>query len=194
MRPKSFWSVALLLTVATFVASAATMGLQAAQPEPERWIHVEINGDSGENMNLNLPLAAIEAAIALAPNAIVQDGQLQLGAESEVSVTAIRAMWQELQEAGDTEFITIQREGQNVRITRDVNTIHVDVTGSDGDASAEVRVEIPVPVVDALLSGEGDALNVRAAIKELSTLCGEMVRVIEPDNSVRIWIDKSPTQ
>ncbi len=57
-----------------------------------------------------------------------------------------------------------------------------------------VRVEIPVPVVDALLSGDGDVLNVRAALQELSQLRGELVRVIETDSNIRIWIDESPAQ
>ena len=51
-----------------------------------------------------------------------------------------------------------------------------------------------MPVVDALLSGEGDALNIRAAIDQLSTLRGEMVRVIESDNNIRVWIDENPAQ
>ena len=69
----------------------------------------------------------------------------------------------------------------------------MNVSNSEGDAAA-VRVEIPVPVVDALLSGEGETLNIRAAIEELSTLRGELVRVIESNNNIRVWIDESPTQ
>jgi len=69
----------------------------------------------------------------------------------------------------------------------------VNVSDSDGDDES-VRVEIPVPVVDALLSGDGDTLNIGAAIEELSMLRGELVRVIESDNNIRIWIDESPTR
>ena len=196
MRAKSFWSAALLLTMMTLAASAATIGQPAAQQEPEPWIHVEITGDSGANMNLNLPLAAVTAMIALAPDTIVQDGQLQLGDVHEVPVVAIRGMWQELRDVGgDAEFVTIQHEGQDVRIAREGDTILVTVRDRDEDASEEeVRVEIPVPVVDALLSGDGDTLDIRAALQELSTLRGELVRVIEADNNIRIWIDASPTQ
>jgi hypothetical protein len=72
--------------------------------------------------------------------------------------------------------------------------ILVRVTDRDGNGDNEVRVEIPVPVVDALLSGDGDTLNIRAAVDELSMLRGELVRVIESDNNIRVWIDESPTQ
>ena len=193
MRVKSSWSTALLVVLATVVASAATIGRPATQQAAEPWIHVEISGDSGTNMNLNLPLAAVTAMLALAPETLVQDGQLQLG-DSEVSVAAIREMWRELRAAGDVEFVTIQQDDQDVRIARQGDMILVRVTDRDGNGDDEVRVEIPVPVVDALLSGDGDTLNIRAAVDELSMLRGELVRVIESDNNIRVWIDESPTQ
>jgi len=193
MRVKSSWSTALLVVLATVVASAATIGRPATQQDAEPWIHVEISGDSGTNMNLNLPLAAVTAMLALAPETLVQDGQLQLG-DSEVSVAAIREMWRELRAAGDVEFVTIQQDDQDVRIARQGDMILVRVTDRDGNGDDEVRVEIPVPVVDALLSGDGDTLNIRAAVDELSMLRGELVRVIESDNNIRVWIDESPTQ
>ena len=61
-------------------------------------------------------------------------------------------------------------------------------------ASEAVRAEVPASGVDALLSGDGDLLDIRAALEELSTLDGEAVRVVEPDSNIRIWIDDSPVQ
>ena len=193
MRAKSFWSTALLLVVTTLVASAATIGRPATQQEPEPWVHVEVTSDGGTNMNLDLPLAAVTAMLALAPETIVQNGEFQFGSSYQVPVAAIREMWRELRDVGDVEFVTIQHEGQDVRIARAGEIILVNVSDSDGDDES-VRVEIPVPVVDALLSGDGDTLNIRAALEELSMLRGELVRVIESDNNIRIWIDESPTQ
>ena len=193
MRAKSFWSTALLLVMTTLVASAATIGRPATQQEPEPWVHVEVTSDGGTNMNLDLPLAAVTAMLALAPETIVQNGEFQFGSSYQVPVAAIREMWRELRDVGDVEFVTIQYEGQDVRIARAGEIILVNVSDSDGDDES-VRVEIPVPVVDALLSGDGDTLNIGAAIEELSLLRGELVRVIESDNNIRIWIDESPTR
>lgn len=192
MRTKSFWSTALLFVMMTLVASAATIGA-AAQQEAEPWVHVDVTSDSGTNLNLNLPLAAVTAMLALTQDVIVQNGEFQFGSSHQVPVAAIRDMWRELRDVGDVEFVTIQNDGQDVRIAREGDTILVHVSDSDGGDDS-VRVEIPVPVVDALLSGDGDTLNIRAAIEELSTLRGELVRVIESDNNIRIWIDESPTQ
>ena len=193
MRAKSFWSTALLLVMTTLVASAATIGRPATQQEPEPWVHVEVTSDGGTNMNLDLPLAAVTAMLALAPETIVQNGEFQFGSSYQVPVAAIREMWRELRDVGDVEFVTIQYEGQDVRIARAGEIILVNVSDSDGDDES-VRVEIPVPVVDALLSGDGDTLNIGAAVEELSMLRGELVRVIESDNNIRIWIDESPTR
>ena len=191
MRVKSFWSTALLVVLATLVASAAPIGRLATQQATEPWIHVEVTGDSGTNMNLNLPLAAVTAMLALAPETLVQNGQLQLGNSTELPVAAIRDMWRELRAAGDVEFVTIQHEDQDVRIAREGDIILVNVTDRDGSGDDAVRVEIPVLVVDALLSGDGDTLNIRAAVDELSTLRGELVRVIESDNNIRVWIGRA---
>ena len=193
MRVKSFWSTALLLVMTTLVASAATIGRPVTQQEPEPWVHVEVTSDGGTNMNLDLPLAAVTAMLALAPETIVQNGEFQFGSSYQVPVAAIREMWRELRDVGDVEFVTIQYEGQDVRIARAGEIVLVNVSDSDGDDES-VRVEIPVPGVDALLSGNGDTLNIGAAIEELSMLRGELVRVIESDNNIRIWIDESPTR
>ena len=192
MSARSFWSTALLLVMTTLVASAATIGRPATQQEPEPWVHVDVTSDGGTDMNLDLPLAAVTAMLALAPETIVQNGELQLGGR-QVPVAAIREMWRELRDGGDVEFVTIQYEGQDVRIARAGESSLVNVSDSDGDDDS-VRGEIPGPVVDALLSGDGDTLNIGAAIEELSMLRGELVRVIESDNNIRIWIDESPTR
>ena len=217
---------AALAAMAVFVASGAAIGLHAAQgQDPQPWVHVDMSGRT--TMSLNLPLAAIEAALAMAPEAIVdRDGQLQLGGQREIPVTAIRAAWSQLRDVGDVEIANIQEEGQSVRIAREGDTILVDVTGTDdgddagdegnadeGEAEhddgehdhgaghgrgrdfvGEVQVRVPVSVVDALLSGAGESLDVRAAIQQLSALRGEMVQVIHPEGRVRVWIDESPTQ
>ena len=215
-----------LAVMTAFVASGAAIGLHAAQAgqDPQPWIHVDMTGDLA-NMNLNLPLAAIEAALALAPEAIVDsEGQLQLGGQREIPVVAIREVWNQMRGAGDVEFANIQDGRQSIRVAREGDTILVNVTGTDdeddagqeGDAESdedeaehdhdgaehdrdrrgigEVQIRVPVRVVDALLSGAGETLDVRAAIQELASLRGEMVQVIQPDARIRVWIDESPTQ
>ena len=53
---------------------------------------------------------------------------------------------------------------------------------------------MPVSLVDALLSGEGDEVNIQAAVAELQKRRGDIVRVHDSDSNVRIWIDEQNTQ
>ena len=53
---------------------------------------------------------------------------------------------------------------------------------------------MPVSVVDALLSGEGEQVNVQAAVAELQKRRGDIVRVQRAGRNVRIWIDEQNTQ
>ena len=226
---------AALAVMTAIAVSGAAIGLNAAQgQEPQPWIHLDMTGERGANMNLNLPLAAIEAALAMAPEAVVDgDGQLQLGGDRQIPVTAIRTAWSQLRDVGDVEIANIRDGAQSIRVAREGDIILVDVTGTDdgddageggadqedaghdGDAErdgdddndhdggdrrrgrrdiGDVQVRVPVSVVDALLSGSGETLDVRAAIQELASLRGEMVQVDHPDGRIRVWIDESPTQ
>ena len=54
----------------------------------------------------------------------------------------------------------------------------------------EVYVEVPVEVIDALLSGEGNDLNVLAAVEKLDGRRGDLVRVTDGGTKVRVWIDE----
>ena len=61
----------------------------------------------------------------------------------------------------------------------------------EGAESAErVQVEIPVEVVDALLSGEGEDLNLEAAVARLADQRGDIVKVEDGESRVRVWIDE----
>ena len=66
--------------------------------------------------------------------------------------------------------------------------------GAGFDGPGEVRVEVPVSLVDALLSGEGEQVNLQAAVGELMKRRGDIVRVHDEDSNVRIWIDEQNTQ
>ena len=97
-------------------------------------------------------------------------------------------MWRELKSAGDAEFVTVEGKDENVKIYRKGDRVFVDVDDHSEDQT--VRIEMPVTVVDALLGGEDDRLDLRAAVAQLKDLgTGDIVRVEGGDEHVRIWID-----
>jgi len=164
-------------------------GFVAAQG-PTAWLHVRVEEAAKKSrVSVNLPVSVVEAALQAAPEKILSDGRLRLGNEGhDVKVADLRRAWKELRATGDAELVTVEEQDETVRIARAGNLVIVHVEKPAGRES--VRVEVPVEVVDALLSGEGNELNIRAAFTLLQKRRGDIVRVNDDDSTVRIWIDE----
>lgn len=174
--------------VAALMASQA--GSVAAQG-PTAWLHVRVEEAARKSrVSVNLPVSVVEAALQAAPEKIVSKGRVRLGHEGghDVQVADLRRAWTELKATGDAELVRVEEEDETVRIARAGGLVLIHVDKPAGKES--VRVEVPVDVVDALLSGEGDELNIRAAFTLLQKRRGDIVRVNDDDSTVRIWIDE----
>lgn len=175
-------------------AAAAVLLLAAAagRPAPAAqgllWLHVEIENAGGEDGGLHVPAGAVGALLRMAPDAVFEDGQFHVGAEYAPALRALRAVWRQLQAAGDGEPVTAQHEDALVRVARagERLEVHVEYGGREAQGS------VPAAVVEALLSGAGDTLHIDAGLAALQALPGEVVHVTEPDRRVRIWVDDSP--
>ena len=89
----------------------------------------------------------------------------------------------------------MEEANETVRVARvsDFIEIQVERRSSDDADTADgktIDVQLPITVVDALLSGDSDKLNVSVAIERLGTLRGDIVRVTETDRQIRVWIDE----
>ena len=159
------------------------------------WIHVAVSesGEKAANVKINLPLSVVQVALEAAPEHIVSKGHIHLNhADQDIDIENLRKMWNELRESGDADLVTVEKDDETVTIRRDGDylRIHVDKRGED-EQDEEVRIDVPVSVVDALLAGDGDELNLRDALSELGKERGDVVRVETSDTKVRIWIDES---
>ena len=172
------------------LALVASVGL-AAQTQASGWLHVRVE-EAGKNskVSVNLPLAVVEAALSAAPETIESHGKVHLGRGGhDMSVTDLRKVWRELKDAGDTDFVTIEEgeRGENVKIARKGELVEVHVTKGGKE---EVTVQVPVSLVDVLLTGESETLNLKAVLAELQKRRGDIVRVNDEHSTVRIWIDE----
>jgi hypothetical protein len=129
-----------------------------------------------------------------------------------MTLADMRRAWKELAAVGDAELVTVESEDENVRVARKGDLVQVFVdhkprarkaeagpekagkAAAASEGAEEVRVEVPVSLVDALLSGQGDTVNIQAAISQLNKLRGDIVRVRDEETSVRVWIDDRNTQ
>lgn len=186
---KRLFAAALMI-----VAITAFTGLAHAQEAQEAsWIHVRVDeGAEGAKVNVNLPLSLIEMALDIAGKEAFEGHhgpRIHMGEHHDVSLEDLRTMWAELREAGDAEFVEVQDGDEHVRIYRRGDRVFIDV---DEEGEEKVRVEVPFSVVDVLLDGEGNELNLVGAIREMGRANnGEIIRVNDGDTTVRIWIDNT---
>ena len=147
--------------------------------------------EAGFDLNINLPLSAVEPLVNLVPHRVLSDGQLGLaGREVPININAMRDLWRAIAAVGDTEFLTVDAGAETVRIARAGAEIRVQVEEREDDGVETVDIRLPVVVIDALLSGNGETLNVGAAVERLADLRGDIVRVTGADHQVRVWIDE----
>jgi hypothetical protein len=178
------------LALAVLVPAQSFASRNHKDKSKDAWIHIEVheNGDDGDKVSVNLPLSLADVALqSTIEEHGLSDGKITID-DGDITVTDLRRMWRELKNAGDAEFVTVESDDENVKVYRKGDRVYVDVDDHSEDQT--VRVVMPVVVVDALLSGDDDRLDLRAALAELKELgSGDIVRVEGGDENVRIWID-----
>jgi hypothetical protein len=186
----AFLSRSFVLVVIVILISVSTVAVQ----EPQAWLHVQIEdeGVSGDaqNFNLDLPLGAVSGVLGMIPNTLVENGQLRFSEEQRLEVAAIREVWQKLQSTGEDEFVSQLREKVSIRVVRIGERIDIFIE-EDGEV---IQVDVPMAVVDALLSDDVNMFNIDAALDVLRGLRGESIYLTEPDRRIRVWIGEMPNR
>jgi hypothetical protein len=179
------------LGLAGIAALVLAAPVRSEAPSGKAWVHVRVEEANRQSkVSVNLPVSVVDAALQAAPEEIMSNGHIHLGkmGKRDLSVSDLRKAWNEMKATGDAEFATVEDEDQTVRIARAGNLMLVHVDKPNGKES--VRVELPIEVVDALFSGQGEELNLRAGFAELKKRRGDIVRVKDDNSTVRIWIDE----
>ncbi|MFQ5790844.1 MAG: hypothetical protein ACE5JI_10250 [Acidobacteriota bacterium] len=173
------------------LAALALLGTPSLEAQSSPWIHIQVTEDDERpsKVNVNLPLSVVKVALEVAPEKVFSHGRLRIGRRGhDISVSDLRRMWRELRDAGEAEFVSIEDGDETVKIFREGDVLQVQIDNAEKED--RVRVEVPVSVIDALLSGEGEELNLEAALAELENQRGEVVRVRDGESRVLIWIDE----
>ena len=184
------------LTAVALAAALLVSGVAQAQQDAP-WLHIRVTeaGEDGSRVAINLPVSLVQVFADIAEKEI----QKELSGDSSridfdmddhgIRIADLRNAWTELRNAGDADFVEVEGDDEYLKISRAADKIVIEFDGHDGDRNG--RVEVPVSVVDALLSGEGEQINIRAALDEMirSATDGEIVFIEDGDTTVRIWIE-----
>jgi hypothetical protein len=141
-------------------------------------------------VKINFPLSAIEKMLPLIDEGNMRKGHIRIN-DRDMDAPRLRAIWAAVREVEDGEFVTIEGRDENVRVARSEGFLLVNVLDTDRDRRKEhVEIRVPLTVVDALLSGDGDELNLPAAIRALDAHgAQQLITVDDSDSKVRIWVD-----
>jgi hypothetical protein len=174
------------LFVLTFAAALAT-----ARSE-DRWLHVKVDdtGSEGEKVRVNVPLSLAERVLPCIHADNLEGGKVKI--QGDVKGVDLRALVDAIRTTGDNEFVTVEDRHQHVRVAKMGGNLLIKVR-EEHDRS-RVDVKVPFTVVDALLSGGQDELDVAAAIRALRAHGDtELVTVNDNSQTVRIWVDSRNT-
>ena len=136
-------------------ALAACLSLSAPMwAQTANWLHVEVNegGEKASKVNVNLPLSVAKVALGMAPKQFTDKAVEKLN-DHDISIADLRKLWAEIKNAGNAEFVTVQEADETVRVARDGAWVRIRVDKT-GEKAERVKVDIPISVVDALLSGD----------------------------------------
>lgn len=158
-----------------------------AQSMEAQWLHVRVESpDEEESVKVNVPLSLVETVLPMIETEEFQRGRVQIDSE-EITVPEMREIWEVVKAQGDYELASISTKDTSVRISIEGDTFFI--RSREGSAS-DVLVTLPTRVVDALLSGEGEELNISSAVQALAASGGgELVSVKDGNTTVRVWLD-----
>jgi hypothetical protein len=174
------------------LAAALTAGQAVAA---DLWIHVKVNGqrdksqrDKSEQVSINMPLSMVRNLSGMVSDEAHGRGRMRIH-DHDYSVSELRRAWREIERGPDANFITVKDPDSDVKIAKRGDYLEMRAVDRQGKRE-EVEARIPLPVASALFSGEGDEINLDAALDELTRHGqGELLTVHGEDETVRIWID-----
>ncbi len=166
----------------------------AARAGADLWLHVRLHEDERAKLTVNLPLALLEAAEALAPDltavaALPAPRGLRIGGHE---LSDLRAIWRQMSARPGSPWVTLECADGLLRVGREGGYLRARF--EEGGVGAEVvDVRVPAAVVDALLDGEAGEVALGAAVEALAARgAGELLSVRGGGDRLRVWVDASP--
>jgi hypothetical protein len=199
-------TAALCALAACTLASAAS--LAQAATDTDQWIHIRVisREAKGEVVRINVPIELAAKVLPAVNKDRLHDGKVRIDS-GQLQDVDLHAILDAVRTAKDGEYVTVQSNENNVRVSKSNGMLYITVTDKEhakkpakeeaaksakASEAVETKVEIKVPlkVVEALLSAGKDELDLVAALHALSAHGDtELVTVKDAENDIHIWID-----
>ena len=197
-RPLTRETLIMRKTLFVFLALIGLAFAPAMADTSDLWLHVSVDENDADetSVRVNVPLHLVRSllpTIDVSPH--LKGGKVNISNElrdAEIEGVNLREMWAQIKAADDGEYVTVKSRRENVRVAKEKGYFIIDVDETHGDGEGErVRVRMPLKVLEAAISEDGESIDLLAAIDALGDFQGEdLVRVEGSSEQVRIWIDR----
>jgi hypothetical protein len=191
-----------LLPVVAFLAAAflyAPLGVQAqtsasqssTSAHGDRWLHVRVisTNSKGETVRVNVPLELAEKVLPAIDHDRLHNGKVRIGC-MDCDGVDIRTIFEAVRSSKDGEFVTLQSNDADISVMKKDGMLFVHVHDKNKPKHSQVEVKVPMKVVEALLSGSKDELDIVAGLHALAGQGDvDLVSVKDDDNTIRVWLD-----
>ncbi|MGB9466885.1 MAG: hypothetical protein WBR10_17390 [Candidatus Acidiferrum sp.] len=191
-----------LFPLIAFLAASflyAPLGIQAqtsastssTSARGERWLHVRVisTNSKGDTVRVNVPLELAEKVLPAIDHDRFHKGKVRIGC-MDCDGVDVRTIFEAVRTAKDGEFVTVQSKDADINVTKKDGQLLVHVHDKNRSKDSQVEVKVPMKVVEALLSGDKDELDIAAGLRALAAQGDvELVSVKDEDNTIRVWLD-----
>ncbi|MHB8503030.1 MAG: hypothetical protein ACYDCG_11425 [Candidatus Acidiferrales bacterium] len=188
--------------VIAFLAAAslfAPLGIQAqtssasssTSAHGDKWLHVRVisTNSKGETVRVNVPLELAEKVLPAIDHDRLHNGKVRIGC-MDCDGVDVRTLFDAVRTAKDGEFVTVQSNDADISVAKKNGQFLVHVHEKNKPKASQVEVKVPMKVVEALLSGSKDELDITAGLHALADQGDvELVSVKGDDSTIRVWMD-----
>jgi hypothetical protein len=157
----------------------------------ERWLHVRVisTNSKGETVRVNVPLDLAEKVLPAIDHDRLHNGKVRIGC-MDCDGVDVRTLFEAVRTAKDGEYVTVQSNDADVSVMKKDGQMLVHVHDKNKSKDARIEVKVPMKVVEALLSGSKDELDIVAGLHALASQGDvELVSVKDEENTIRVWLD-----
>ncbi len=162
----------------------------AVAQQKDRWLHVRVKGTGAhtESVMVNLPLSLAEKVLPTINHEELRAGRVKLH-DADLNGVDLRTLLDAVRTTADGEFVRVEGPDENVRVAKEGDHMLIRVREHHNHGET-VDVRVPMVVVNAMLSGSKDELDLVAGVRALNAYRDTaLVTVDDADESVRIWVD-----
>ncbi|MGH9743982.1 MAG: hypothetical protein ACRD51_16680 [Candidatus Acidiferrum sp.] len=142
-----------------------------------------------ENVRVNVPLALAETVLPAIDHDRLHGGKVRIGC-MDCDGVDIRTLFNAVRNAKDGEYVTVQSKDADISVAKKDGQFLVHVHDKNKPKASQVEVKVPMKVVEALLSGGKDELDIAAGLQALGNQGDmELVSVKSDENTIRVWMD-----